>query len=585
MAVGWTGGDITFYWDDTSPTPEPVSFGERIDGYTLNAYPIGNSVINPLLSPAYYQRITTEDTWLRVKPTVGSIPPGTSADIEVIADATGLEVGTYQGQIIVSSNDPENPTVEIPVNLTVEALNCTDNDNDGITTCDGDCNDNNPNIFPNAPEICDNLDNNCDGQIDENGIEDFDNDGFAICDGDCDDTNPNTFPNAPEICDNLDNNCNGIIDEGGVCGADSDGDGLADAQDNCPNLANNEINYALDFDGSNDFIRFDDEFLFHQSGDASLSFWVLSHKNTHGSVIWSKTTSAPDANRFNIFSQGGVAFDYREPSGSISGHIFGGTPFFPTQTWVHIALVRKENLYLRYFNGKLLGCVEDLNPNLPTAIGWALSGWSSFRFDGQLDEFRIWNYARSNAEIQADMNKKLTGNESGLHGYWNFDEGEGNILGDLTGNSDGKLGNLNQTSMPQWIISGAPLTNYNNQKDTDNDGVGDACDDDDDGDGITDDSDNCLIATNGAQLDSDGDGVGNACDICPFDNPNDSDKDGVCDQFDICPNGDDLLDCNGNGIPDACDLCLLSPNDDDGDGFTECQGDCNDNNATVFQGQ
>lgn len=42
-----------------------------------------------------------------------------------------------------------------------------DNDGDGFTACNGDCDDNNPNIHPNAPELCNGLDNNCDGTVDE----------------------------------------------------------------------------------------------------------------------------------------------------------------------------------------------------------------------------------------------------------------------------------------------------------------------------------------------------------------------------------------------------------------------------------
>ena len=64
-------------------------------------------------------------------------------------------------------------------------------------------------------------------------ILDIDGDGFEARD-DCDDQNPNVYPGAPELCDAVDNNCNEEIDEGEPIGsvtfyADADGDGYGDA--------------------------------------------------------------------------------------------------------------------------------------------------------------------------------------------------------------------------------------------------------------------------------------------------------------------------------------------------------------------
>ena len=110
-----------------------------------------------------------------------------------------------------------------------------------------DCNDGIPEIYPNAEEVCDEIDNDCDGVVDEGLVlfyyQDEDGDGYGdptapvescgITAGlvenndDCDDENDLTYPMQDETCDDIDNDCNGKVDEGALLTffIDSDEDG------------------------------------------------------------------------------------------------------------------------------------------------------------------------------------------------------------------------------------------------------------------------------------------------------------------------------------------------------------------------
>ncbi|MEN0064595.1 MAG: putative metal-binding motif-containing protein [Myxococcota bacterium] len=95
----------------------------------------------------------------------------------------------------------------------------------------GDCDDQDPNTFPGAPETCDGIDRDCDGELPLD-VVDFDADGFSVCDGDCNDADPMVFPGARERCNAIDDDCDGAI-ESDLLALDQDDDGFTGCDGDC----------------------------------------------------------------------------------------------------------------------------------------------------------------------------------------------------------------------------------------------------------------------------------------------------------------------------------------------------------------
>jgi len=110
--------------------------------------------------------------------------------------ATGVAVGDFD-----QDGDPDIAVAmasgqdAVFTNLGPDEQEIVDNDNDGLPF-PSDCDDNDPNIGP-VPEICNGIDDNCDGLLLPEE-RDWDRDGFGPCQGDCDDDDPLILPDSPE---------------------------------------------------------------------------------------------------------------------------------------------------------------------------------------------------------------------------------------------------------------------------------------------------------------------------------------------------------------------------------------------------
>ncbi|MEP5612860.1 MAG: LamG-like jellyroll fold domain-containing protein [Cyclobacteriaceae bacterium] len=231
---------------------------------------------------------------------------------------------------------------------------------------------------------------------------------------------------------------------------------------------------ALDFDGVNDrVIVTDDPNLDFGTGGFTIEFWLNASSNTpiNQSIgLISKTATFENTPGWSIdintFADPGVQIDITNgPRDGTGGTAWRGLQY---GRWYHVAMVRGSadlKLYIdgihvnTEFNPVVLGDVSNAE-NLVIGDSWGIE------YEGMLDEIRLWNVERTEAEIQSTILQTLVGDEPNLVAYYNFDHGlpgadnttpPANVLSDKTANGlDGSLSNfaLNGATS-NWVNSGS----------------------------------------------------------------------------------------------------------------------------------
>ena len=128
---------------------------------------------------------------------------------------------------------------------------------------------------------------------------------------------------------------------------------------------------------------------------------------------------------------------------SSGGYIEYVIPTDDVGQWVHVAATYDGSNLILYRNGVLMNNAPTTGNPSASHAGNSLrigSNPSNQSLGGKIDEVRIWNIARTQAELQSYMSTLLSGSETGLVGYWNFNEGTGTTLTDQTSNdNDGTI--------------------------------------------------------------------------------------------------------------------------------------------------
>ena len=232
---------------------------------------------------------------------------------------------------------------------------------------------------------------------------------------------------------------------------------------------------CLDFDGTNDYVSCGNDASLSVFNQMTMEAWVNLANSQNDQKILGKCISDLDHDFFVMGVNEGKLNSEIKINGNNISTMSGNVP---SGKWTHLAVTFSKGnggdngTICAYVNGTLVysnTAVPDASINVssdsyPFIIGAPSWNYSEKNVDGLIDEVRIWNTARTNAQIREDMCKTLNGNETGLVAYYRFDQTDGTTLYDLTAN--GNNGTLTNMEDADWVSSNA-FTTWQNTTDTD----------------------------------------------------------------------------------------------------------------------
>ncbi|MDC3258408.1 choice-of-anchor J domain-containing protein, partial [Flavobacteriales bacterium] len=205
-------------------------------------------------------------------------------------------------------------------------------------------------------------------------------------------------------------------------------------------------NYSASLDGINDYVDVGNNSVLDIDNSVTIEAWINPSNLSNRHAIYStRKNNNPGSFQLEIGTYSGVGTNYVAVTGVGTWvAITGSNVINNNGGWVHIAYTRDGvgNNHEIYINGipQIINTspYTFINNNSLKEIGRGTTAIQNY--DGQIDQVRIWDIALTQLEIQNYINCPPTGNELGLVGYWNFEEGSGTTAYDLTSNgNDGAI--------------------------------------------------------------------------------------------------------------------------------------------------
>ncbi|MCG8513310.1 MAG: hypothetical protein MI740_04135 [Halanaerobiales bacterium] len=187
-----------------------------------------------------------------------------------------------------------------------------------------------------------------------------------------------------------------------------------------------KLGNALKLDGRNDRLIVSHRDYLSPTDQITVEAWIKADQwknNTWEGVIVGKDGDRGGNRGYTLRTgkNGTVEFVVTTPGWTAAT----SEPIMETGKWYHVAGVFDSKTIKIYINGELQATTEVTQPlnfsDFDLFIG-DCAAWQGRIFNGIIDEVRIWKLARSSAEIKATMNQELSGNESGLLAYWDFNQ-------------------------------------------------------------------------------------------------------------------------------------------------------------------
>ncbi len=217
---------------------------------------------------------------------------------------------------------------------------------------------------------------------------------------------------------------------------------------------------ALDFDGTDDYVNIGNDASLNTGNVLTVEAWIKPTDLSTRQGIYSTRKN----NRSGSFQ-----LEVGPGSGGTNRVVVTGVNTWIAQTndnaivpnqWNHIVYTRSgtgSGTHKIYVNGEEQTLISDadyifVDNTDDKVIASGTNG--GYFFSGLMDEVRIWNVALDSTQIRENMCRTLSGSETGLISYWQFNDGSGTTASDLISGNQGTLTNMTDDD---WVNSTAPV--------------------------------------------------------------------------------------------------------------------------------